>query len=86
VTPIVSASLVAEVLGVFERHGLHYRDGNQARRAAGLIREAAMAYYSPREIRARTPVSGIVLAAPQLDLLAEMCQDACATTGRGWTD
>jgi hypothetical protein len=78
VTAAVSVNLVADVLDVFERHGLHYRDDHHTGRAAGLVQEAAMAYDTVRAIPSGTAVSGPAFAAPRLELLAQMCQDACA--------
>jgi hypothetical protein len=78
----VSVNLVADVLDVFERHGLRYRDDHRTERAAGLVRQAAIVYDTLRELPAGTAVSGAA-ATPRLELLAEMCQDACACVTAG---
>ena len=82
-TAVVSVNLVADVLDVFERHGLHYRDDHHTGRAAGLVRQAAMVYDTPREIPAGTAVSVSAFAASRLELLAEMYRDACACVTAG---
>jgi len=77
----IATQLVVDVLGVFERHGLRYRDGLHSGRAVELVRAAAMVYDGlllPWESAA-----GTGLGVSDLEVLTDMCEDArtCATAG-----
>jgi hypothetical protein len=68
--------MLIEVLDVFERYGMHYRDDQHTGCAIGLLRDAALIYDAQQPSRAAAV--GIVLSEEQTQLLAEMCQDALA--------
>ena len=79
----VGIGLVAEVLDVFERHGLHYRDDEHTGGATLLVQDAAMVYDAQRDMPNGTAICGTALTGAQLERLVEMCQLAqeCVTAG-----
>jgi hypothetical protein len=76
-------SLVAEVLGIFEQHGLRHHDDEHTGHAITLVRAAARVYDAQQDEVPAVPVPGNDLSWRQLRLLAEMCEDAraCVTAG-----
>ena len=75
--------LVAEVLDIFERHGLRYHDDDHMCRAILLVREAAHAYDAQPDRAAELQPHSHGLTSRQLRLLAEMYENAriCVTAG-----
>jgi hypothetical protein len=77
----VDTQLVVDVLDVFERHGLRYRDDFHSGRAAEFVRAAALVYDGlplPSDSSA-----GPRLGVAELEVLTDMCEDArmCVTAG-----
>ena len=79
----VGGLVVAEVLVIFERHGLRYHDDDHTSRAILLVREAAHTYDAQLDRPAVMRPHSHGLTNRQLHLLAEMCENAriCVTTG-----
>jgi hypothetical protein len=75
--------LVAEVLDIFERHGLRHHDDDHTSRAIVLVRQAAHTYGAQLEQPVVTQPRSHGLTDRQLRLLVEMCDNAriCVTTG-----
>jgi hypothetical protein len=74
----VSDKLLADVVELFERHGLSAGNSRHTDEAAQMVRQAALAYDGQT-----ASVAGNALSKRQLRLLAEMCGDACACVTAG---
>jgi hypothetical protein len=77
----VGTQLVIDVLNVFERHGLRYRDDRHSGRAVELVRVAALVYDGL--LVQWDPAAGTGLGTQELEVLTDMYEDArtCATAG-----
>jgi hypothetical protein len=75
--------LVADVLAVFEQHGLHHHDDEHTGHAIALVRAAAFVYDLQQHALGAAPAADNRLSRRQLRLLADMCEDAraCVTAG-----